>query len=357
MGFYKEDYKQVEFLIKKGFLKKGFDVVECGSQDLLEDEKGNVIHDENHRKSSKIAYEKYNCGAYECIDLEGYHKAHRFDLGKDLSSDYGYTKQFDLVTCKDIGHWIFNQERLFANLHKLCKKGGVIIWRSPLGGGFAQGCYAYHHYKILQLVFANNYLLLTEGCYITEYLHATSFGRYSSFDRKEAEILKMSNAGEFVVAVEEYMGRKDSWRYLPLEKGLPSISPTLLFIKQEDQKFNPPLFYYASNEEVIKRNAKSVLQNCFPAILKGQIAIFGAAYAGKLAKIFADECGVQVACFIDDYKGGGVYEGKPIVSVEEFLEKWQKQCDFVLVGPSQKGEIASRVKIAVCPLYTYWFVG
>ena len=66
---------------------------------------------------------------------------------------------------------------------------------------------------------------------------------------------------------------------------------------------------------------------------------------------------MQFACFIDCYKGGGVYEGKLVVSVEEFLEKRPKQCDFVFVGPSKKGGIASRVKIAVCPLYTYWFVG
>lgn len=163
MGFYKEDYQQIEFLLENGYVKKGFNVVECGSQDLTENREGQSIHNSKERKSAKIVYENYGASHYECIDLEGYHNAHRFDLGKDLKKEYGYEKQFDVVTCKDIGHWVFNQEMLFTNLHNLCKKDGVIIWRSPLGGGFAQGCYSYHHYKILQLAFANNYLLLGGG--------------------------------------------------------------------------------------------------------------------------------------------------------------------------------------------------
>ncbi|MDY4427246.1 MAG: hypothetical protein SPE20_07825 [Helicobacter sp.] len=356
MGFYKEDYEQVEFLLRNGLLKEGFSVVEFGSQDLLEDREGNSIHDSNNRKSAREAYKKYTNGLYECIDLEGYHGAHKFDLGKDISLEYGYNKQFDFVTCKDVGHWIFNQERLFTNLHNLCKKNGVIAWRSPIGAGFSQGWYSYHHYKILQLAFANNYLVLSEACYITEYLHAVMDGKFKNFDRKTAELIQMRNAGDFVGAVEEYAGRKDSWRYLPISKGLPSVSVTLLFLKQSEEEFRVPSFWYARNEETIKRNAKSVLQNCFPSAQKGKIAIFGAAYAGKLAKIFADECELEVLCFIDDYKTG-FHEGKPVVPVQNFKENYESQCDFVLVGPLQNGSLKDRVEIELCQLQTYWFVG
>lgn len=355
MGFYKENYKQIEFLLENSYIKEGFSVVEFGSQDLVENREGNSILDSG-RISARLAYEYYGCNNYECIDLEGYHGAYRYDLGKDLVSEYGYNKQFDIVTCKDVGHWIFNQEKLFANLHNLCKKKGIIVWCSPLGGGFAQGWYSYHHYKILQLVFANNYLLLGGGCYLTEYLHRTSCGKFKNFDRKEAEKINMRNAGEFVQAVEEYMGRDDSWRYVSLERGLPSVSASLVFLKQDDEHFNVPIFYYDKNERVIKRNAKSVLQNCFPAIKKGKVAIFGAAYAGELAKIFADEAGIEVLCFIDDNKEG-FYKGKEIVNVEYFNHFLSDRCDFILVGPSQKGDVSERVHIKVCRLYEYWFVG
>lgn len=360
MGFYKEDYEILEYLLNNGHIKKGFDVCEFGSQDLCEDREGKRILISNARVSPKGLYAEYGANNYCCMDLEGYHNAYRFDLGKDLKTEYGFDRTFDLVTCKDVGHWVFNQEQMWTNLHNLCKKNGIIVWRSPFGGGFAQGCYAYHHYKVLQLVFANNYLLL--GGYITEYLHAVTSGKFDCYDRKTAEKIKMHNGADFLDAVEEYMGREGSWRYLPLKQGLPSVSFTLMFLKQDDAPFNPPLFYFAEPEETIKRNVKSVLQNCFPKVKFGNIAIFGAGRAGRVANEFAKEANLDVACVIDDFQtgtanfcgGGGI-----IVSFDEFVKSYQSQCDFILIGPCQAGEIEGRegLSIPVCKLDFRWFVG
>ena len=360
MGFYKEDYEIIESLLESGRLKKGFKVCEFGAQDLCEDRNGERILNANNRISPKGVYESYGAKEYCCIDLERYHNALNFDLGKDFKTEYGFDKKFDLVTCKDVGHWVFNQEIMWNNLHTLCKKGGVIIWRSPFGGGFAQGCYAYHHYKVLQLVFFNNYLLL--GGYITEYLHDVTNGKFDNFDKKPAEKLKMRNGADFIDAVEEYMGREGCWRYLPLKQGLPSVSFELMFLKQEDTPFNLPLTYYDEPERTITRNAKSVAQNCCPKISKNKVAIFGAARAGGVANEFAKASGLNVACVIDDVQtgtanfcaGGGI-----IVSFDEFVKHYQSQCDFILVGPCQKGEIEGRegLKIPVFKLDMRWFVG
>ena len=361
MGFYKEDYEIIESLLESGRLKKGFKVCEFGAQDLCEDRNGErIFNANNNRISPKGVYESYGAKEYCCIDLERYHNALNFDLGKDFKTEYGFDKKFDLVTCKDVGHWVFNQEIMWNNLHTLCKKGGVIIWRSPFGGGFAQGCYAYHHYKVLQLVFFNNYLLL--GGYITEYLHDVTNGKFDNFDKKPAEKLKMRNGADFIDAVEEYMGREGCWRYLPLKQGLPSVSFELMFLKQEDTPFNLPLTYYDEPERTITRNAKSVAQNCCPKISKNKVAIFGAARAGGVANGFAKASGLNVACVIDDVQtgtanfcaGGGI-----IVSFDEFVKNYQSQCDFILVGPCQKGEIEGRegLKIPVFKLDMRWFVG
>lgn len=46
------------------------------------------------------------------------------------------------------------------------------------------------------------------------------------------------------------------------------------------------------------------------------------------------------------------------MSFNEFLEKYQNQCDFILVGPYQNGKIEGRdgLRIPVCRLDGRWFV-
>ena len=47
------------------------------------------------------------------------------------------------------------------------------------------------------------------------------------------------------------------------------------------------------------------------------------------------------------------------MSFDEFVKHYQSQCDFILVGPCQKGEIEGRegLKIPVFKLDMRWFVG
>lgn len=48
-----------------------------------------------------------------------------------------------------------------------------------------------------------------------------------------------------------------------------------------------------------------------------------------------------------------------IVSYRDFIEKYQSECDFILVGPCQNGKVEDRegLKIPVFKLDMRWFVG
>ncbi|RAX56887.1 hypothetical protein CCZ01_08075 [Helicobacter monodelphidis] len=358
MGFYKEDYQVLDFLKESGYIKEGASVIECASQDLKEDRDGVSLEVANQRHSPMPIYQEYGFKTYQCIDMDGGHNALKFDLGLDLAKEYNFQEQFDLVTCRESGHWIFDQKQLFTNLHNLCKQNGIIVWRSPLAGGFAQSFYTYNFESILKLAFVNDYLLL--GGFITENFYFRQGGGFG-LKRKVAELIEGSNATEFTQFIEKYMDRKDSWRHLLIEDGYPVVMPTLIFLKQGNKPFKVPLFYYDNYEKIVTRNAKNVLQNCFPKVKFGNIAIFGAGYNGGLAYNFAKASGLNVSCVIDDIQKGVASfckHGEMIVSFDEFVKSYQSECDFILVGPWQKGSIEGRGGLNV-PTYTInlrWFI-
>lgn len=356
MGFYQEDYWAIEFLLEKGYLQKGSSVIECGSQDLLCTREGRSVSNKE-RKSTREIFKQYGFKDYECIDMDGGHNSLQFDFGLDLRTEYQYNKQFDLVTCREFGHWIFDQRQMFENLHNLCKIGGYVIWRPFLSGAFGYGFYAYNPNKILHLMFANGYKMIR--VYITEQIYKEN-GEFAGRDRKYPSLL-CENGADFLNALDMYLDKEDTWRKTSLKVGIPTINPTIIWQKTEDRPFKSPLYYYDEPERTITRNAKSVLQNCFPRIQKGNVAIFGAARAGNIANEFAKASGLNVACVIDDYVKsadfcGGV--GLLIVSFDEFVKNYQEKCDFILVGPCQSGEIKGRegLKIQVCALDGSWFV-
>lgn len=176
MGFYKIDYAIMDFLKQDGLVCEK--VLEFGSQDIREDRDG--IH-QLQRVSAKSIYDSYGFSTYKCIDMDGAHNALLFDLGKNLNQEYGFVEQFNLVTIKEIGHWIFDQKTLFENIHNATKEDGYIIWRSPIVCGYGAGCFVYMPNKILQLGFCNSYL------YRGAWIHRQIVGNDTCYDVQKFE--------------------------------------------------------------------------------------------------------------------------------------------------------------------------
>ncbi|MDE7317415.1 MAG: hypothetical protein K2N12_06790 [Helicobacter sp.] len=354
MGFYQCDFAILDFLRSSGWLKKGMSVLEFGSQDLKEDRNGNICGEggQNQRISAQCVYDDYGFGRYVCIDLDGGHDCLQFDLGLSLQEHYHFNDTFDLVTVKDIGHWIFDQKMLFTNIHNALKVGGCLVWRSPIAGGFGAGCFTYLPQKILQLGFCNHYLYKT--AWVFEQLSGCG-GRFGGWEQSEATHLG-NNAATFLSNFQNYLARDCSWRMRPIRDGLPIIRITAVFQKMRDSPFVAPTFPYAPLHVCVCRNAQAVLHNCLPPAPKGKIAIFGTKEAGKLAHAFAKAAGLCVVCFVDDVARGELL-GSEIVDWENFVQHKQQLCDFLLFGPYQKGDVSQRSGcfVPVASLDMQWF--
>lgn len=88
----------------------------------------------------------------------------------------------------------------------------------------------------------------------------------------------------------------------------------------------------------------------------GQIAIFGIGKAAELAYIFACEANLEVKYFVDDFQSG-MFCDKFIVSWMDYAEQKYKECDYLLCGPYQKGDILQREsKKPIKILKMEWFV-
>ena len=186
MGFYKVDYEILDFLKSNGM--EGGSVLEFGAQDLREDRMGNAVA---KRISTDSVYYDYGFSHYQCIDMEGEHNALVFDLGQNLREVYDFKETFNLVTVKEIGHWIFDQKTLFDNIHNAVKDGGYIIWRSPIVGGYGAGCFAYMPNKILQLIFCNSYRYM--GAWVYQQLFGLDDKKESIFNIYTFEPYKAYN--------------------------------------------------------------------------------------------------------------------------------------------------------------------
>ncbi len=68
---------------------------------------------------------------YVAIDVNTEKDAIAMDLNTDISKQYNYTKQFDLVTNNGTGEHVFNQYTVYKNMHDLTKVGGYMIHVLP----------------------------------------------------------------------------------------------------------------------------------------------------------------------------------------------------------------------------------
>jgi len=140
-------------------------VMELGAQDVSADPfaVAKMLSDFGYKNSGPIntAAELYNrsrFSSYDAIDINGgSENVHTFDLNLDLTSTYGFTKTFDLVTNLGTLEHCFDQASGFRNMHRLTKTGGIMIHCLPSQGLVNHAFYNYHPRLIAELAKANGY--------------------------------------------------------------------------------------------------------------------------------------------------------------------------------------------------------
>lgn len=88
-----------------------------------------------------------------------------------------------------------------------------------------------------------------------------------------------------------------------------------------------------------------------------KVAIFGTKNAAQIAYNFMLLNNIAVKCFVDDFAKGNI-NGIPIISYKEFVNDYQKDCDYLVKGPSQRGDIENRegLRIKVLTMQHSWFL-
>lgn len=77
---------------------------------------------------------------YMCIDLNGENDAKQWDLGEPLKTN----KKFDLVVNAGTLEHVKDLFQGFANMHKLCRVGGIMVHENPRTGNWPG--HGYHYF-------------------------------------------------------------------------------------------------------------------------------------------------------------------------------------------------------------------
>jgi len=91
------------------------------------------------------------------------------DLNLNLAQEYGFNKQYDLVTDIGVSEHLFDQAMFFKNAHQLTKVGGLMLFVLPFLGYTNHGFVNYQPCLIEDLVCANSYKLMQ--FYVAERSH------------------------------------------------------------------------------------------------------------------------------------------------------------------------------------------
>ncbi|WP_407174529.1 hypothetical protein [Bradyrhizobium sp. STM 3562] len=185
---------------EKGFLAKGFSVLELGSQDFAPTpaEARSAIRREFALDRSSIStpgdfYRAIGCERYECIDLDGKHGAKTFDLNFDIREKYAFDDQFDLVTNHGTTEHLLNQHTAFLNVHNLTAPDGVMLHGLPFQGYQNHGMFNYNPSFFLDLATANGYEILGLYLSINDALYPYSEEFLAAYDvRCSEDVLVMA---------------------------------------------------------------------------------------------------------------------------------------------------------------------
>lgn len=155
-------------LHEQGLLKPGGSVLEFGAQDISADPLTLALCRHGERTappppgitSAQDFYASYGLTRYTSIDATAAHGALAYDCNLDLTTVYGFSERFDLVT--DIGTFehCFNISTAFGNAHRACLPGGVMIHALPAQGNANHGFYNIHPTLFDMIASANNYNII-----------------------------------------------------------------------------------------------------------------------------------------------------------------------------------------------------
>lgn len=184
-------------LWERGFYKKIRSVVDMGAQDILLsqadfDELTKRAGITNYKRedfanfknwpgrprcSAKPFYELLGVKEYSCVDLGGEYNAIKLDLNYPFEdkSRYGL---YDLVTDYGNNEHVFNTAEAYRTMHRLCKKGGILIISQAIYHG--NGYYSYEPSFFEGMAAANNYRIRYSS-YIVDLKTATASGSPNQF--------------------------------------------------------------------------------------------------------------------------------------------------------------------------------
>ena len=125
--------------------------------------KGRNISADVVPKTAKDFFTAIGYKKYVAIDVNENLDAVAMDLNTIVKYQYGFTEQFDLVTNNGTGEHVFNQYSVFANMHNLCKTGGVMLNILPCYRWPDHGFYNFNPILFASLAKYNNYEILFSG--------------------------------------------------------------------------------------------------------------------------------------------------------------------------------------------------
>jgi hypothetical protein len=161
-------------LYKHGVLADRRSVLELGAEAPLpdQDDMADLLtrlvgfqRDPEVAVDAELVYKSLGFTLYKCIDADD-HRHHdlAFDLNSDIVQEYCFVDHFDLVTNFGTTGRVFDQCRVFQNIHAVCAPNGIMIHEVPFQKRLNHGFYNYQPTFFYDLAGANDYELL--GIYL-----------------------------------------------------------------------------------------------------------------------------------------------------------------------------------------------
>jgi len=114
---------------------------------------------------AELLYKSLGFTVYKAIDADGCrHHALGFDLNGNIVQEDYLVDRFDLVTNFGTSGHVFDQCRIFQNIHAVCAPNGIMIHEVPFQKRLNHGFYNYQPTFFYDLAGANHYELL--GMYL-----------------------------------------------------------------------------------------------------------------------------------------------------------------------------------------------
>ena len=110
--------------------------------------------------STKDYFESIGFIKYKSIDINGAYGSYPFDLNKNISKNYNFNEQYDLVINNGTGEHVFNQYSLYLNFHNLTKTNGIMLNILPFIDWINHGFYNFNPIFFADLAASNNYKII-----------------------------------------------------------------------------------------------------------------------------------------------------------------------------------------------------